>query len=80
MKGYSVEKITRVFNDSTGYYYEVGSDSDGLDLIAIRWGDSIKDPEGECPAMDATQARLLGEALIAAADYANAIAAKEAKE
>jgi len=67
---YSIEHVERMFDDVTGEYFEVGPDSDGLDLIAIRWGDDPAHPDGECPGMNGTQARLLGEMLMRAGDRA----------
>lgn len=70
---YSVENIVRVFDDTTGYYFEVGLDDDGLDLITIRGGESIKSPDFVSPGMLTDQARLVGKALIEIADKIDAM-------
>ena len=40
MKGYSMERAMKIYNDDTGEHIEVTEDADGLGLLEIRIRDS----------------------------------------
>lgn len=68
----STEVVRRVFDDNEGVFIEVGPDCDGLGCVEVRTTNKeCQDYFGEAKlTMSPAIARLLGEALIKAADEA----------
>ena len=73
MKGYSLEMVMRVYDDTNGCYYEVSPDADALDLVSMGYSDG-DGPAAHVWAMPPAMARLVAAALVKVAD---SIEAKE---
>lgn len=67
----SVERVSKVWDDSTGERIEVGPDSDGLNLVELMYVDS-QGKEGARITMTTVQARLVSEQLLVVADEVQA--------
>lgn len=70
MSKYSIEKRYEVWDDDEGIFLRIGPDSDGLGMIEVKCGNKASDEfYGKIDfRVEAQHARLLAQALIAAAD------------
>lgn len=63
---YSLETLYRVYDDKTGFYWEVRPDADGLDLVEIAYYE--EDRVFKDIIIPPAAARLVAEAILKLAD------------
>jgi hypothetical protein len=59
---YTSEKCFKIWDDEAGYRFEVGPDADGLDLLEIRFVDSVGKIQDRI-VFDKEAARLICDAI-----------------